>query len=51
MMTELLLKWNGYVLELKPGELADMFISIANGSAGEHELQAWIIQHLKDFSD
>ena len=51
MMTQLLLKWNGYVLELKPGELADMFISIANGSAGEHELQAWIIQHLKDFSD
>ena len=38
-------------VELKPGELADMFISIANGSAGEHELQAWIIQHLKDFSD
>ncbi|MFQ7747454.1 MAG: Fic family protein [Eubacteriales bacterium] len=29
MMTQLLLKWNGYVLELKPGELADMFISIA----------------------
>lgn len=51
MMTQLLLKWNGYVLELKPGELADMFISIANGSAGEHKLQAWIIQHLKDFSD
>ena len=51
MMTQLLLKWNGYVLELKPGELADMFISIANGSAGDHELQAWIIQHLKDFSD
>ena len=51
MMTQLLLKWNGYVLELKPGELADMFISIANGSAGEHELQAWIIKHLKDFSD
>ena len=28
MMTQLLLKWNGYVLELKPGELADMFISL-----------------------
>lgn len=26
MMTQLLLKWNGYVLELKPGELADSLI-------------------------
>ena len=30
MMTQLLLKWNGYQLRLKQGELADMFIAIAH---------------------
>lgn len=51
MMTQLLLKWNGYILELETGELADMFISIANGDAGEQELHDWTIRHLKAPSD
>ncbi|MBM6927602.1 hypothetical protein [Pseudoflavonifractor phocaeensis] len=46
MMVQLLLKWNGYQLELQVGELADMFISIAAGAAGEKALLEWIEQHL-----
>ena len=42
MMTQLLLKWNGYSLSLNPGELADMFISIADGNASEKDLLQWI---------
>ena len=38
MMTQLLLKWNGYSLSL----LADMFISIADGNASEKDLLQWI---------
>lgn len=33
MMTQLLLRWNGYPLTLQPGELSDMFISLAAGTA------------------
>ena len=33
MMTQLLLKWNGYALPLHNGELADIFIAIADGPA------------------
>ena len=47
LATQLLLKWNGYNLALRPGELSDMFISIADGSAGESYLLAWIQAHLK----
>lgn len=47
LMTQLLLKWNGYRLELKTGELADMFISVANHSANEEDLLEWIRLHLK----
>lgn len=46
MMVQLLLKWNGYTLKLKSGELADMFIAIADGKAGEPELLDWIHGHL-----
>lgn len=46
-MTQLLLKWNGYSLKLEVGELADMFISIADKSATEADLLEWIQQHLK----
>lgn len=46
MMTQLLLKWNGYQLKLRQGELADMFISIADGNSGEEELLAWIQGHI-----
>ncbi len=46
MMTQLLLKWNGYQLKLRQGELADMFISIADGNSGEEELLAWIQNHI-----
>lgn len=44
MMTQLLLKWNGYSLTLKQGELADMFLSIAEGKASEKELLNWIME-------
>lgn len=47
MLVQLLLKWNGYQLELKTGELADMFIAIADGSADETVLLRWIQAHLK----
>lgn len=42
LMTQLLLQWNGYRLVLNRGELADMFIAIADGSASEIELLDWI---------
>lgn len=47
MMTQLLLKWNGYPLSLRQGELADMFIAIADGKADEEDLLTWIQTHLK----
>ena len=47
MMTQLLLQWNGARLELREGELADMFIAIADGSAKEGDLTAWIRGHLR----
>ena len=47
LMTQLLLKWNGYSLKLEVGELADMFISVADKSATEADLLGWIQQHLK----
>lgn len=47
MMTQLLLKWNGYDLTLRTGELADMFIAIADGTAKEKDLLDWIYAHLR----
>ena len=47
MMTQLLLKWNGYHLELQKGNLADIFIAIASGSAGEQDLLNWIRAHIR----
>lgn len=47
MMTQLLLKWNGFQMSLCSGELADMFIAIADGSAKETDLLAWIQRHLE----
>ena len=47
MMTQLLLKWNGFQMSLHSGELADMFIAIADGSAKETDLLAWIQEHLE----
>ena len=46
-MTQLLLKWNSYPLELQPGELADMFIAIADRTSGEEKLLQWIKAHRK----
>lgn len=46
MMTQLLLKWNGYQLRLKQGELADMFIAIADGTSNEQDLLNWIQEHI-----
>ena len=47
MMTQLLLKWNGYDLTLRTGELADMFIAIADGTAKEKDLLDWLYAHLR----
>ena len=47
MMTQLLLKWNGYDLTLHTGELADMFIAISDGTAKEKDLLDWIHRHLR----
>ena len=46
MMTQLLLRWNGYHLALQPGELSDMFIALAAGTADEQALLTWIRAHL-----
>lgn len=47
MMTQLLLKWNGYDLTLRTGELADMFIAIADGTANGKDLMDWVYAHLR----
>lgn len=47
MVTQLLLKWNGYDLTLRNGELADMFIAIADGTAKETDLLDWVYAHLR----
>lgn len=47
MMTQLLLKWNGYDLTLRTGELADMFIAIADGTAKGKDLLDWVYAHLR----
>ena len=47
MMVQLLLKWNDYTLVLASGELADMFIAIADGKSNENDLLLWIQNHLK----
>lgn len=47
MMTQLLLKWNGYDLTLRTSELADMFIAIADGTAKEKDLLDWVYAHLR----
>lgn len=47
MMTQLLLKWNGYDLALRSGELADMFIAIADGTANGKDLLDWVYAHLR----
>lgn len=46
MMTQLLLKWNGYQFRLEQGELADMFIAIADGTSNERDLLNWIQDHI-----
>lgn len=46
MIVQLLLKWNGYELRLAQGELADMFIAIADGKKNEQDLLKWIQNHI-----
>lgn len=48
MMTQLILKWNGYQLDLKQGELADMFIAIADGKKNDQDLLLWIQNHIRE---
>ena len=47
MMTQLMMKWNGFPLRLETGELSERFISIAAGSSGEEELLAWLKAHME----
>lgn len=46
LLVQILLKRNGYHLNLKHDELADMFIAIADGRADEAALLHWIQAHL-----
>lgn len=46
MMTQLLLKWNGFQLKLQTGELSEMFIAIADGRADEEALLLWLQKHI-----
>ena len=46
MMTQLLLKWNGFQLKLQTGELSEMFIAIADGRADEVALLLWLQKHI-----
>ncbi len=45
MSVQLLVQWNGYRLVLRTGELADMFIAIADGRADDNALYHWICDH------
>ena len=47
MMVQLLLKWNGYRLRLEQGELADMFIGIADGTKNGDDLLQWVRAHIE----
>lgn len=47
MMTQLLLKWNGYQIILRQGELAEIFIAIADGTKNETDLLQWIKAHME----
>ena len=47
MMTQLLLKCNGYDLALRSGEMAEMFIATANGDAKKKDLLDWLTAHLR----
>ena len=47
MSIQLFLKWNGYRLSLQKGELADIFIAIADGQANDKDLYNWICDHLE----
>lgn len=47
MMVQLLLKWNGYRLRLEQGELADMFIAIADGTKSRDDLLRWLHTHIE----
>lgn len=47
MVVQLLLKWNGYRLQLEQGELADMFIAIADGTKDGDDLLQWIRAHVE----
>lgn len=47
MMVQLLLRWNGYRLCLEQGELANMFIAIADGTKDGGDLLQWIRAHVE----
>lgn len=45
MATQLMLRWNGYALQLQPGELAETFIALAAGTKGYEQLLHWLQAH------
>lgn len=47
MMTQLVLKWNGYSLKVRTGEISEMFIAIAAGVNSYDQLLQWIKTHLE----
>lgn len=47
LVVQLLLKWNGYKLSLQEGELSDIFIAVADGTANETDLLLWVQRHLE----
>lgn len=48
LVTQLLCKWNGLPLYLKPNELSDMFIAIADGQADSGILEFWLQSHMQE---
>lgn len=42
MVTQLLMAWNQYKIDIQTGELSTVFISIANGQFGYQDLLSWI---------
>ena len=46
MMMQLLLQWNGYWIRIRTGELADIMIAVASGTADDRDLKHWIEERL-----
>lgn len=49
MVTQLLMSWNQYKIDIQTGELSTVFISIANGQFGYKDLLSWISSKIQSF--